>query len=268
MIPADLHNHTSFSPDSEAPLSAMAARAEELGFRYFGVTEHVDLDYEAYGIEIVPTDLEAYRTEFFRQKAAFAPRLELLFGAEFAFHPEASPRYAALNERFPFDYVIQSVHAVEGKDPYFADYFEGREKEGAYGAYFERVLESLEAPYRFEILGHVGYCLRGAPYPDKLTLSPRHLSVLDEIFRAAVRREIAVEINTNVRGCGSLTLPTPEMLRRYFALGGRLITFGSDAHQPRRVGENRDWAEHLAREIGFTEWCVFQGRKRLLLPLG
>ena len=63
-------------------------------------------------------------------------------------------------------------------------------------------------------------------------------------------------------------LPTPEMLRRYFALGGRLITFGSDAHQPRRVGENRDWAEHLAREIGFTEWCVFQGRKRLLLPLG
>lgn len=267
MIPADLHNHTKFSPDSETPMAEMAARAEELGIRFFGITEHVDYDYEAFGMEFLPSDLSACRDELRKQKPLFAPRTELLFGAEFAFHPEAVSRYEALNREYPFDYVIQSVHAVQGKDPYFADYFEGKTKEKAYADYFERVLESLDASYCFEILGHVGYCMRGAPYADRLELSPRHLHILDEIFRAAIRRETAVEINTNVRNCGSLTLPTPEMLARYRKLGGRLITFGSDAHQPRRVGENRDYAEHLAKELGFSSWCVFRKRKRFFLPV-
>ena len=45
MITADLHTHTSFSTDSDAPIEQMAQTALEKGLKTICFTEHMDFDY-------------------------------------------------------------------------------------------------------------------------------------------------------------------------------------------------------------------------------
>ena len=65
MITADLHTHTSFSTDSDAPLEKMAQAALEKGLKTICFTEHMDFDYP--GGEFF-LDTAAYRKELFRVK--------------------------------------------------------------------------------------------------------------------------------------------------------------------------------------------------------
>jgi len=44
------------------------------------------------------------------------------------------------------------------------------------------------------------------------------------------------------------------------------ITFGSDAHAPSVVGMNFAEAIQLARDVGYTECCRFEQRKRTMTP--
>ena len=79
-----------------------------------------------------------------------------------------------------------AVHACDGNDCYFADYFRGKDKAYAYRSYLEAVRKSLDAPYGYDIVGHIGYVSRNAPYPDK-TL--RYEIIVIEVFGHAVVRK-------------------------------------------------------------------------------
>ena len=41
-------------------------------------------------------------------------------------------------------------------------------------------------------------------------------------------------------------------MRRYYQLGGRKISFGSDAHGPDRIAEKWDEVVAMLKNIGFT----------------
>ena len=50
------------------------------------------------------------------------------------------------------------------------------------------------------------------------------------------------------------------MMERYYALGGRRITFSSDAHNKKSIGDRYELASNLVKEIGFTHWTVYKDR--------
>lgn len=274
MIITDVHTHSTFSADGISPLADMVAEAERRGLSYYGVSEHFDRDYAALGLKIhgklVPmTDSDAYFSEARRLQRDYADRLRLLVGGEYGFCPMARcyEEYAELNDRYKPDFVVNSVHTVDGADCYFTDYFEGKSKEYAYSRYLERVRESLEAPYAYDIVAHIGYASRNATYADKKLRYTDFPSLLDDILKRIVEKGKILEVNSSSRGAGSEFLPDTDILTRYFELGGRLVSFASDAHDTSRVADKRELVINALKKIGFSSVTVPDCGKQIAVGL-
>ena len=273
---SDLHTHSAFSPDGASPLEEMAARAHEHGLKYVGVSEHNDFDYAACGIlihgEIMPlTDEEGYFSAARALQREYESKgMRLLVGGEYGFCPDKGccGRYLALTERQKPDFIINSVHTVDGADCYFPEYFEGKSREQAYGDYLERVRESLDAPYPYDVVAHLGYCARNAVYPDPKLRYADFADVLDEILRRIVARGKILEVNTSAKTAGSPFIPDVDILARYYELGGREVSFASDAHDITRIGEKYELVTDALRKIGFTYLTVPCRGEKIKLPLG
>ena len=263
----DLHTHSAFSPDGISPLSEMVQTAHKKGLSYFGVSEHFDFDYAACGLrihgEIPPlTDEEGYFSAARTLQNEYAAQgLRLLVGGEYGFLPDAAccERYAGLSERKKPDFIINSVHTVDGADCYFPEYFAGKSREQAYGQYLERIRESLDAPYDYDIVAHIGYVGRKAPYEKKMLRYDDFPALFDDILKTVIKKGKILEVNSSTRGIGEPFLPDTGVLARYFELGGRRISFGSDAHDISRIAEGRETAAAALKALGFAFLTVPDG---------
>lgn len=270
----DVHTHSAFSADGISPLPDMIARAAELKLAYYGVSDHFDYDYREQGIlacgkPIRYIDEEAYFACARTLQREYENRLRVLVGGEFGFSSlkKCCEEYARVIEKYRPDFVVNSVHTCDGADCYFAEYFRGKTKEYAYRKYLDAVRESLEAPYRYDIVAHIGYCSRNATYPDKKLRYGDFAGVLDDILRTVIAKRKILEVNSSARGAGSEFLPDSDILTRYFELGGRLVSFGSDAHDASRVADKRELVTDALKKIGFTHVIVPDCGKQIAIEL-
>ena len=74
---------------------------------------------------------------------------------------------------------------------------------------------------------------------------------LDDILRTVIAKDKILEVNSANKNVPVLSLPDTDILERYFELGGRKISFGSDAHFPSRIMENRQKIVDILRAIGY-----------------
>jgi len=260
----DMHTHSRFSFDGEDELTKMLATAYEKGVAFYGVCEHLDYDLIERGMYECP-NAEEYFHEARHLQEDYAGAMNVAVGMEFGFSKEERfwEKYATFYERYRPDYVINSVHALAGEDYYDRTPFYKKGKDGgekskleSYREYFECVRASLETPYPYDIVGHFGYCTRYAPYVDRVATLAEFGEAIDGVLRRIIELDKILEINSSNKGGVSSFLPSKEILERYFALGGRKVSFGSDAHFCSRVGDK--WAEAVAllKEIGFTYLTV------------
>jgi histidinol-phosphatase (PHP family) len=262
----DLHTHTYFSADSTELPENHIERALALGCKALGFSEHLDYDYLVNGITVngaalSMTNLPAYAKNTAALQEKYRGKIEILFGIEYAYHAAAVPLYQRESAVYPFDYVINSVHVAGGKDCYFKEYFEGKTRDDAYLLYLRTVLESLYAAYDYQIVGHIGYVVRNAPYADKNLSAPPFKNAVDDILKAVIEKEKALELNTNVYGLQEPFMPAPAILKRYAELGGRLVSFGSDAHKSARLLQNYSAVTNALQAAGIRELCYFKKKK-------
>lgn len=259
----DLHTHTTFSHDGSGSYQEMVKFAHDNKLKVFGTSEHYDFDTTIYNFDISMPDIDKYYETFKKQKELYKD-FELLFGIELGFDNSdiVKNKYIETVNKYPFDFIINSVHLVEGKECYFLDYFDNKNKKEAYEKYLKNILLSIDAPYDYQVIGHIGYVCRNAPYESpKLTLK-EFGDIIDEILKSIISKNKTIELNTSTRTAGSLTLPNDEILKRYFELGGRNITFGSDAHSIERIAENFEKTKELVKSIGFKYFSYFKNRKQ------
>lgn len=259
MILTDVHTHSSFSADGISPLCDMIAEAAEKGISYYGVSEHFDYDYREQGIlaqgkPIDYIDETAYFSAARALQAKYAKNLRVLAGGEFGFAPLAScyQEYERVIQTFHPDFIVNSVHTCDGNDCYFTDYFKGKDKRTSYSHYLERVRESLDAPYRYDIVAHLGYVARNAPYPDPKLRYEEFADLLDDILKTVIAKDKILEVNSSSRTAGSAFLPDTDILTRYFTLGGRKVSYASDAHDVSRIADKRNIVTDALKKIGFT----------------
>ncbi len=253
-----MHTHSSFSSDGRASLSDMVAAAKAIGLRCYGVTEHIHGDEPSLA-QYGETDAAAYfACARALQERECGENFSFFAGGEYNYAPDprALDYLVALSEKYRPDFVVNSVHNVDGAKCCHFSYFEGKSKQRAYGRYLEEVRRSLDAPYPYDIVGHLGYVSRSAPYADKKLRYDEFADLFDEILRTVIRRGVILEVNTAASNSGSEFLPDADVLARYFELGGRKISFGSDAHYPSRIGEKRELVCEQLAAIGFTEITV------------
>ena len=96
----------------------------------------------------------------------------------------------------------------------------------------------------------------------------RYEKQIERLFSLIIEKNIALEINTSgLRQSIGETLPGEDLLRKYYDMGGRLITMGSDAHKPEDIGKGIAEGIALAKKIGFTAVSVYKKRKPILIEI-
>ncbi len=253
----DCHTHTEFSFDGRSSAVDMAEKGKELNLDYMAFTDHCDRDYaKLYKyIHVRQINVEKYLAAVTEMKNKYP---FLAVGIELGYSPLAEADYKKL-PLDKFDYVINSVHTVNGLDCYNKEFFDGRTKEEAYGKYLSCVSDSVDADYSFDTITHLGFVRKNAPYEDKSMPLSLFGDKIDEILKKIIDKNKTLELNSNVKSKDFM--PTAEIVARYGELGGENVCFSSDAHLTARVGEMYKDAAELAKKIGFRYWTVYRERK-------
>lgn len=258
----DMHTHSTFSHDGRNTLDEMLAAALEQGVAFYGVSDHFDYDYDISKMskeEIEATRNAAPEDYFHRARHLqedYEGCMNVLVGAEFGYSDEEKVKkhYQETYEKYRPDYVINSVHSIGGKDFAYCQ-VKGDEKE-IYSAYLGLIRRSLDVPYPYDIVGHIEYAVRYVPFENKVIDLAKFQEQFDDIFKTIIEKDKILEINSATKTLPRLSLPSEALLRRYYELGGRKISFGSDAHFKERILDKREQIVELAKKIGFTHVTV------------
>ena len=261
---ADCHNHSVFSPDGAQTIEQAALRASELGFGYIAFTEHMDLGFpnEARPADELIFDYKVDGRYFDAVNAArrnIGDKIYICGGVEVGFTPKDVREISEKLGEHPFGYIINSVHICHGLDCYWKSYWEGYDRKRAYGEYLRCVRDSLDAPYPYDAVGHLGYIGRPSPFDKKTLVYEDFPDLIDDILKTIIKKDKILEANSSTGRCaaeGTLSLPDISIFKRYYELGGHKVNFGSDSHRTERTGHNYDAVAGALREIGFTHWTI------------
>ena len=238
----DSHIHTCFSADSEmtATEALEAAKRQNVGLVF---TEHIDFSYP--GAKAFLFDPLEYWQAYEKLRGD-----SLSLGVEVGLVPGEAERAAAFVAAVPFDEVIGSIHLLDGRDLYERDTYENRGQDETYRAYLALMAAMVRANPFIDILGHIDYIARYAPYEEPGVRYDCWPDEIDSVLRAAIAADIVLELNTRRFADRLAMKELVPIFRRYRELGGRAITLGSDAHAPDAV------AAHFALARDFAEACA------------
>ena len=261
----DVHTHSAFSCDGVSPLAEMLQTACEKGVAFYGVAEHVDYG-ENLSEDLPLIDAEEYFHTARHLQEDYAGVMNVFVGVEYGYDKEANvqDRYASTAQKYQPDFAVNSIHLRDKVDyyhqkPYYKEE-DGkqvlRDKKEVYTEYLQLVLQSLDAEYPYDIVGHLGYPVRYAPYQDKAMRYQEFSQLFDEILKTIIAKNKILEVNASANGSGEISFACPDVLKRYFELGGRQISYASDAHSKESILRNREGVVQMLKEIGFTHLTV------------
>ena len=268
----DLHTHTTYSHDGKNTPAQMLAAAQRAGLAFYGVSEHFDYDYDETLLseELYKHTRNGDPAEYFHAlrhlQEDYEGVMNVAVGAEFGYSDKAEVQgmYALTYEKYRPDFVINSVHSIGGKDFAYADYEKEADfysdKKAIYGQYLRLIRDSLDVPYHYDIVAHIGYAARYVQFEDKTFSLEEFGEQIDDILQTIIKKDKILEVNSSNKTLPNRTLPAKHIIERYFELGGRKVSFGSDAHFVERIADKRDEVVAMLKEIGFTYITVpFRG---------
>ena len=268
---ADYHVHTAFSDDSVYSMETVIQDAVRMGMDEICITDHVDYgvkeDWDSGktilyrdGDPLANVDYPAYMEKIRILQAQYGGRICIRTGMEFGVQMHTIPKYEALFARYPFDFIILSVHQVEDKEFWTQDFQRGRSQKEYNERYYEEMLSLVKNYKDYSVLGHMDLLKRydeAGIYPFE-KLRP----LIEEILKIVIADGKGIEINTSSHRYGlDGTMPSGEILRLYRELGGEIITIGSDSHKPEHLGTYIEESKALLKEMGFQKFCTYEKMK-------
>lgn len=267
MLIYDTHVHTECSLDAEHSVTYVGEKAEERGLAGIAVTDHCEIEKfreQQYYHKVTQSMFHALLA-----KGIFQDRLKVLCGVEIG-QPLVNTEYVQqVLDLKRFDYVLGSLHSIDGVGFYFADFSEVQvDIPALLNHYYEELCRMLEWG-KFDALAHLTYPFRYIRGDYKLPYTEDMFQKqIDEVLRLCIEKGKALEINTsglrqNIGEC----LPNLDIARRYRAMGGELVTLGSDSHSAFTVGDGIEQGAALLREAGFTHYFYYEDRKPVAVAL-
>lgn len=262
----DCHMHTLCSPDGCAPLADMAAAALKAGMSAICVTDHCDL-LDVHGQPDSSFRWAPIEEQLSLARPQFAGALPIRMGVELGEAWEDPALSQRITSHPELDFVIGSVHNLSredgGLDFYYVNYDCEEICHKVLRSYFG-CMEALSQLDCFDVVGHVIYPLRYMNIRDgnHVTLDA-YLPQLERIFHNLIAHDKGIEVNT----CRGQTVEDwRQTLALYRDCGGRIVTLGSDAHEPRDVGKGIAQAAALLKEYDF-DLAVFEKRQPHFIKL-
>ncbi|MEE3362325.1 MAG: histidinol-phosphatase HisJ family protein [Anaerovoracaceae bacterium] len=261
----DYHTHTSFSQDSNALMPDMLDAAVERGVREIAVTDHCDPDFPD-PVWTFSLDFDNYFDALLENEEKYRDRIKVVKGIEIGIQPGGTIRKCEEAARmFDYDVVIGSIHAFNGYDLDKRD-FTGMEQDEIIPAFYEQMYKCIDEFKDFDIIAHFNIIDR---YIDFTPDYSRAEDVIAEILKIAIKEDKSIELNTSSYryGMGERTHASRGILELYRDLGGKNVTFGSDAHFPEHIGWEYEKARGILRSLGFEKLSVYDRRTRSEVPL-
>lgn len=255
----DYHMHTCFSGDSEADPREHVKQAIAIGLEEICFTDHRDFDYP---IDTFELDVETYYQTIMLLKEEFKDQIIIKWGIEIGLDMDYQREINELINYYPFDFVIGSIHVIDHTEFYYGEFFKGLSKEDAHRHFFEETLKCVKNFNCFNVLGHLDYIMRYGPYEDKKVVYAKYQDLIDEIFKTLIVKGKGIEINTSGYAInGNCGFPNYQQVKRYYDLGGQIITIGTDSHTSDRVGQYVNDVIINLKKIGFKDVTTFTKRK-------
>ena len=254
----DMHTHSEFSTDSHTTMECEIQSALDKGLSGIAFTDHIDLDFVGHESEF-QFDINAYFTQIHQLIERYSGKLDLIKAVEFGIQDHTIEATQALIQDYSYDFILGSTHLFHRKDPYEPDFFEnGKTKQTLYAECLECIYHNIVQFHDFDVLAHIDYQIRNAPYDDPGFYYKDYPDLIDEIFRFIIEKGIGLEINTSTYKAVPLDL---QLLKRYKELGGEIVTIGSDAHYCQNVAQLFPEYIELIKMCGFQYIAHYKNRK-------
>jgi len=260
------HVHSNRS-DGTSSIRALVQAAVAAGVNELGISDHyVHLtNGKIVDWSMMLSELPAYFKEIKAAADEVKGKLVVRLGLEADFDPKTWRDLAKVLRSYPLDYVIGSVHFVDGfpiddTTDYWDDLSEPERNDMMRG-YYTRMKQMAETGI-FDFAGHLDLCKKFGHKPT-IDLSADIAAVLDAI--AASR--MAVEVNT-----AGYYLPAEEAYPSLAILQecnrrSIPVVLNADTHSAENLTRGFDKGRQLIIDAGYTHTAVFAARKMSLIPL-
>ena len=202
-------------------------------------------------------DYPRYAEQIRQMQRLYGDRIAIRMGMEFGMQMHMIPQFQALYDRYPFDFIILSVHQVEDKEFWTQDFQRGRTQQEYNERYWQEMLDLVKHYQNYSVLGHMDLIVRydeAGVYPFE-KIRP----YVEEILKEVIKNGKGIEVNTSSARYGlSDTTPSRAILELYRELGGRILTLGSDSHKPEHLGAYMNETKEMLKSLEFREFCTFE----------
>jgi histidinol-phosphatase (PHP family) len=201
---------------------------------------------------------------------------DVMVGLEFGLTKAFLPKNKKIAEG-DYDFIIGSVHSVDGvelynaahgnleNEPFARQLTSGIEINAieCIRRYLIYSREMVEISDYFDSFGHIDYIARYVPLAEKNFFYEKFAREFDALLKRISERGLALEINTNLfGGDGRPERVMQKICERFYELGGRTCTIGSDAHKIGNVAKCVDAAKTIAVSSGLVP-VYFKERKAI-----
>lgn len=252
----DYHVHSNYSADCDTPMERSIERAIKVGLKEICFTEHIDYEYPDPSIDF-DLNLSSYDAKIKQLQNRYHDFITIKKGVELGVQPHLLDRYEQLMDKESFDFVICSMHTANKRDLHSGDFFKGMTTAEAYEIYYKELLDCVKNYKKYSVLGHMDLVKRYQAEPTDNDFS----EITSTIFKKIISDGKGIELNTSgVRYGLNNGMPSTDMLKLYFDLGGEIITLGSDSHTEQTISFQFKESLELLERIGFRYIATYENQ--------
>lgn len=260
----DYHTHTLRCGHATGTMREYVEQAIALGIDEIGLTDHLWLYFQEPSqrdpaFAMSERDFAAHYEEMIRTQNEYADRIQVRISVEADYIAGREKELLSILARYDFDYVLGSVHFLDGwplDAPESTVRYEKGPVSPIYRSYY-RSLQGAVALGGFDLLAHLDLPKKFGFLPED-DLSELVCETLDLI----AQHDLAVELSSaGLRKPIGEIYPSPAILQQMNARSIP-IALSSDAHAPAEVGANYNQLIAAASAAGYQQSVTFVKRVR------
>ncbi|GAC1432231.1 MAG: histidinol-phosphatase [Thermoanaerobaculia bacterium] len=266
----DYHTHTYRCGHAAGTLREYIDAAVARGIDEIGLTDHLWLYFEppakrnptyAMSEEEYPRHYE----EMVMLREEYRDRIRVRVSVEADYIEGRENDLLSILGRFEFDYILGSVHFMDGwviDAPEYADRYRHERVAEIYRRYYRRLQQAIGLGC-FDLLAHFDL-------PKKFGFLPEEdiSALVGETLDVAAAAGVAIEISSaGLRKPIGEIYPARAILRQMHKRDIP-IALSSDAHAPGEVGADYNKLIELATSEGYARLASFERRVRSFAPIG
>lgn len=265
----DYHTHTYRCGHAEGTMSEYIETAIAKGIEDIGLTDHLWLYFEPVESRnpeyaMAESEFDRHFAEMLEARERYRDRINVRVSVEADYIEGREDELRSILSRYEFDYVLGSVHFMDGwlmDHPDYVHKFREERVTEIYRRYFGKLQKAIRTGC-FDLLAHFDLPKKFGFLPEE-DLSELVAETLDLVRE----RDLAIEVSTaGLRKPIGEIYPAPRILREV-RKRGIPISLSSDCHDPSEVAYGFDELVPQLSAAGFGELAVFERRSRRMEPL-